>query len=93
MGLVEAWQNRSLATIYPSIYRDAIHRKLRRAGKVMHTAIYVVLGVDREGQRDVLSHWGIHQVRHSLSYVTLKDRKAFVADLKAIDQAPTSRWR
>ena len=31
----------------------------------------------------------IHQVRHSLSYVTWKDRKAFVADLKAIYQAPT----
>src|SRR3712207_1711434 len=31
----------------------------------------------------------IHQVRHSLSYVSCKDRKAFVADLKAIYQAPT----
>jgi putative transposase len=141
-GLVEAWQNRPLATIYPIIYLDAIHLKLRRDGKVMNTAIYVVLGVDLEGQRDVLGHWAgdgaeganfwlsvvtdlqargvqdifiacvdglsgfnaaiqavfpkthiqrcvIHQVRHSLSYVTWKDRKAFVADLKAIYQAPT----
>ncbi len=37
--LVEAWQNRSLATIYPIIYLDAIHLKLRRDGKVANTAI------------------------------------------------------
>ncbi len=141
-GLVEAWQNRPLAAIYPIVYLDAIHLKLRRDGKVLNTAVYVVLGVDLEGQRDVLGHWVgdgaeganfwlsvvtdlqargvqdifiacvdgltgfkaaiqavfpythiqrcvIHQIRHSLSYVTWKDRKAFVADLRTIYQAPT----
>ncbi len=140
--LVQAWQNRPLAAIYPIVYLDAIHLKLRRDGKVVNTAVYVVLGVDLDGQRDVLGHWVgdgaeganfwlsvvtdlqargvqdifiacvdglsgfkaaiqavfprthlqrcvIHQVRHSLSYVTWKDRKAFVADLKTIYQAPT----
>jgi transposase-like protein len=141
-GLVEAWQNRPLAAIYPIVYLDAIHLKLRREGKVVNTAVYVVLGVDLEGQRDVLGHWVgdgaegsnfwlsvvtdlqtrgvedifiacidgltgfkdaiqavfprthiqrciIHQVRHSLTYIAWKDRKAFVADLKAVYQAPT----
>jgi transposase-like protein len=56
-GLVEEWQNRSLASIYPIIYLDAIHIKLRREAKVHNTAVYTVLGVDVEGHRDVLGHW------------------------------------
>jgi putative transposase len=56
-SLVEAWQNRPLSAIYPIVYLDAIHLKLRREGKVVNTAVYVVLGVDLEGQRDVLGHW------------------------------------
>ena len=141
-SLVEAWQNRPLAAIYPIVYLDAIHLKLRRDGKVANTAVYIVLGVDLDGQRDVLGHWVgdggeganfwlsvvtdlqsrgvtdifiacidgltgfkdaiqavfprtqiqrciIHQVRQSLTYVSWKDRKAFVADLRTIYQAPT----
>lgn len=55
--LVEAGQNRPLANIYPIIYLDAIHIKLRREGKIETTAVYTVLGVDLDGQRDVLGHW------------------------------------
>jgi transposase-like protein len=55
--LVEAWQNRALGSVYPIIYLDAIHIKLRREGKVETTAVYTVLGVDVEGHRDVLGHW------------------------------------
>ena len=56
-GLVEEWQNRSLAGIYPIVYLDAIHIKLRHEGKVENIAVYTVLGVDLEGQRDILGHW------------------------------------
>jgi transposase-like protein len=109
---------------------------------VLNTAVFIVLGIDLEGQRDVLGHWVgdgaeganfwlsvvtdlqtrgvsdiflacvdgltgfkaaiqavfpkthiqrciIHQVRHSLTYVTWKDRKVFARDLRAIYQAPT----
>ena len=140
--LVEAWQNRPLARIYPIIYLDAIHIKLRREGRVANTAVYNVLGVDMEGHRDILGHWigdggeganfwlsvvtdlqnrgvadiflacvdglngfseairavfpqtqvqrcVIHQIRSSLKYVSWKDHKAFVADLKRVYQAPT----
>jgi putative transposase len=55
--LVETWQNRSLASLYPIVYLDAIHIKLRREGKVENIAVYTVLGVDVEGHRDVLGHW------------------------------------
>ena len=54
---VEAWQNRPLADVYAIVYLDAIHLKLRREGKVENTAVYIVLGVDLEGHRDVLGHW------------------------------------
>ena len=55
--LVEAWQNRPLAAIYPIIYLDALHLKLRRQSKVENVAVYIVLGVDLQGHRDVLGHW------------------------------------
>jgi transposase-like protein len=55
--LVEAWQNRPLAAIYPIIYLDALHLKLRREGRVENVAVYIVLGIDLEGHRDVLGHW------------------------------------
>lgn len=56
-SLVEDWQNRPLASIYPIIYLDGIHLKIRRDGKVENTAVYVVLGIDLDGHRDVLGHW------------------------------------
>jgi transposase-like protein len=56
-SLVEEWQNRSLASIYPIVYLDAIHIKLRRESKVENIAVYTVLGVDLEGHRDILGHW------------------------------------
>jgi transposase-like protein len=56
-SLVEEWQNRALANIYPIVYLDAIHIKLRHEGKVENIAVYTVLGVDLEGHRDILGHW------------------------------------
>jgi transposase-like protein len=72
-SLVEAWQNRALAAVYPIVYLDAIHLKLRRDGKVQNTAVYIVLGVDLDGQRDVLGHWvgdGAEGANFWLSVVT-----------------------
>jgi transposase-like protein len=56
-GVVEGWQHRPLAAIYPIVYLDAMPVKLRRDGHVQNTAISIVLGVDLDGQRDVLGHW------------------------------------
>ena len=55
--LVEEWQNRPLEEVYPIIYLDALHIKLRREGRVENTAVYLVLGVDLRGKRDVLGQW------------------------------------
>jgi putative transposase len=141
-SLVEAWQSRPLAAIYPIMYLDAIHIKLRRESKVENTAVYIVLGVDLEGHRDVLGHWVgngaeganfwlsvvtdlqnrgvkdifiacmdgltgfkdailavfprteiqrciIHQIRNSLKYISSRERRSFLNDLKTVYQAPT----
>lgn len=72
-SLVEEWQNRPLASIYPILYLDAIFIKLRQEGKVENCAVYVVLGVDLEGHRDVLGHWvgqGAEGANFWLSVVT-----------------------
>lgn len=55
--LVEAWQNRPLETVYAIIYLDAIYLKIRREGRVVNTAVYNVLGVSLDGQKDILGHW------------------------------------
>lgn len=57
MPLVEAWQNRPLAALYPIIYLDAIHYKLRKDHKVETRAVYSVLAVNLEGYKEVLGHW------------------------------------
>jgi putative transposase len=78
MPLVEAWQSRPLDAIYPIIYLDAIHYKLRKDHKVDNRAIYIVLAVGLDGYKDVLGHWvsdGEEGASFWLSVVTdLKNR-------------------
>src|SRR5712692_10259384 len=58
---VKAWQSRPLEEMYPIVYLDAIMVKMRDNGHVQNQAIYVVLGVDREGQKEVLGLWVAQQ--------------------------------
>ncbi|MCI0348502.1 MAG: IS256 family transposase [Acidobacteriales bacterium] len=57
LPLVEAWQNRALATHWAIWWLDAIHVKLKREHKIVNTAVYLVMGIDLEGKKDVLGHW------------------------------------
>src|SRR3712207_2061617 len=74
-SLVDAWQNRPLAAVYPIVSLDAIHLKLRRDGRVLNTAVYIVLGVDLEGQRDVLGH-GVGDGAEGANFWLSVDRKS-----------------
>jgi transposase-like protein len=56
-SLVEEWQNRPLERSYPIIYLDGVYVKRRQDGKVENCAVYVVLGIDLEGHRDILGQW------------------------------------
>jgi putative transposase len=138
---VTLWQNRPLDEVYPIVYLDAIRVKVRQDGRVINKAVYLAVGVNLEGIKEVLGMWTaetegakfwlqvvtelknrgvrdifiacvdglkgfpeaietvfpdtqvqlclVHMVRHSLNYVSWKQRKAVAADLKAIYQAPT----
>ncbi|MCK4621149.1 MAG: IS256 family transposase [Desulfuromonadales bacterium] len=138
---VEQWQNRPLDEIYPIVYLDAIRIKVRQDGRVINKAVYLAIGVNLEGFKEVLGLWTaetegakfwlqvvtelknrgvkdvfiacvdglkgfpeaietifpdtqvqlciVHMVRHSLNYVSWKQRKEVAADLKAIYQSPT----
>lgn len=54
---VSEWQSRPLARIYPIVYFDAIHFKVRQEGKVLTKAAYTALGIDSEGYKDLLGIW------------------------------------
>jgi putative transposase len=51
---VKEWQARPLASIYPIVWLDAIHYKVRENGKVVSKAVYTILGVNLEGRKEVL---------------------------------------
>jgi putative transposase len=55
--LVEEWQQQPLPRCYPVIYLDALYLKLRRENKTERVAVYIVLGVDLNGRKEVLGHW------------------------------------
>lgn len=52
---VKEWQPRPLAPIYPFIFMDCIHYKVREDGRILSRAAYVVLGVTTQGYKDILS--------------------------------------
>lgn len=54
---VKSWQNRPLEPVYPIVYLDALMVKIRDAGHVRNRAIYVVIGVNMQGQKEVLGLW------------------------------------
>lgn len=54
---VEAWQCRALEDVYAVVFMDAIHYKIRQDGKVISKAAYTCMGVNLEGQVDVLGLW------------------------------------
>jgi putative transposase len=58
---VRAWQERPLEELYPILYLDALIVKVRDEGAVRNRACYVAVGVNLEGEREVLGLW----LRHS----------------------------
>jgi putative transposase len=54
---VRAWQSRPLDPLYPIVYLDALMVKMRDNGVVQNRAVYVALGVTREGRKEVLGLW------------------------------------
>lgn len=51
---VKEWQNRPLEDVYCIVWLDAMHFKVREEGKVRHKALYNVLGINKEGRKEIL---------------------------------------
>jgi putative transposase len=136
---VQAWRTRPLERVYPIVWFDALHVKVREDRSVRTRACYLAIGATVEGEREVLGIWWqesegakfwlavlndlhhrgvedvlvacvdglagfpeaieavfphawvqtciVHLIRNSMRYVTWKDRKPVIADLKPIYRA------
>lgn len=52
---VREWQSRPLNPVYPFVFMDCIHYKVREDGRILSRAAYIVLGITAEGYKDILS--------------------------------------
>lgn len=76
-----AWQNRPLESLYPVIWLDAMHFKVREDGAVKTKAVYSILGVTTRGEKEVIGvYFGDHesskfwrQVLHELKQRGIED--------------------
>jgi transposase-like protein len=136
LPVAKEWQQRPLESVYAVVFLDAIHYHVRSEGQIVKKAVYIAIGVDLDGRKDVLGMWVgenesakfwatvlnglknrgvediliactdnlagfssaieavypkteiqnciIHQLRNSSKYVSYKDIKALMADLKAV---------
>ena len=136
LSVAKEWQQRPLEAVYAVVFLDAIHYHVRSEGHIVKKAVYIAIGIDLDGHKDVLGMWVgenesakywatvlnslrnrgiedifiactdnlcgfsaaieavfpkteiqnciIHQIRNSSKYVSYKDLKALMADLKAV---------
>ena len=54
---IEEWQSRPLERTYVILYIDCIFYKVRQDGKVIDKAVYVIIGINREGRKELLGFW------------------------------------
>lgn len=57
LPIVAEWQNRPLESTYSFDFMDAIHYKVREDKEIVAKAAYVVLGVNMDGEKEVLGIW------------------------------------
>jgi len=141
MPVIKDWQARPLQKTYAVVFLDAIHYKVKQEGHIVNKAVYMVIGVDLDGNKDVLGMYIgehetskfwltvlnelknrgvediliccvdnltgfseaitacfpqteiqkciVHQIRNSIRYVSYKDTKKLLANLKPVYTAPS----
>jgi transposase-like protein len=57
LPLVEQWQNRPLEKMYPFVFLDGIHFKMRKDQRIITVCAYIVIGINTDGYKDVLGIW------------------------------------
>lgn len=143
LPIAKEWQRRPLESIYAVVFMDAIHYHVRKEGSIVKKAVYIAIGVDLNGIKDVLGMWIgenesakfwlsvmneiknrgtediliacvdglagfadaigavypqteiqqciIHQIRNCTKFVSYKDIKELMIDLKAVYGAPNEQ--
>ena len=136
LPVVREWQSRPLEDIYAVVFMDAIHFHVRSEGRIIKKAVYIAIGINMDGLKEVLGMWVgenesakfwlsvmnglknrgvediliacvdgltgfpaaieavyprteiqqciIHQIRNTTRFVSYKDIKALMADLKKV---------
>ena len=136
LPLVKEWQSRPLESVYAVVFMDAIHFHVRSEGQIIKKAVYIAIGINMEGTKEVLGMWIgenesakfwlsvlnglknrglediliacvdglsgfpgaieaaypkteiqqciIHQIRNSTKYVSYKDIRVLMSDLKEV---------
>ena len=51
------WQQRPQESLYAVVFMDAVHFHVRSEGQIVKKAVYIAIGLDMEGKRDVLGMW------------------------------------
>lgn len=51
------WQNRPLEQIYPIVFLDALFMKMRKEGRIINVAVYAIVGIDLDGNKECLGLW------------------------------------
>lgn len=92
---VKAWQSRPLDALYPIVYLDYLHVKVREAGTVRNKAVYLALGINLSGEKELLGLW-IAQTEGAkfwLQVVTeLKNRGVQDIFIACVDGKPSKRF-
>ena len=57
LPVVKEWQQRPLESIYAVVFLDAIHYHVRSEGQIVKKAVYVAIGINLDGKKDVLGMW------------------------------------
>ena len=57
LPIAKEWQQRPLESIYAVVFLDAIHYHVRSEGQIVKKAVYIAIGVDLDGHKDVLDMW------------------------------------
>jgi transposase-like protein len=141
LPIAKEWQARPLESVYAVVYMDAIHYHVRQDGRIIKKAVYIAIGINLDGIKDVLGLWigenesskywltvinemknrgvqdiliacvdglsgfseaisavfpdteiqkcVIHQIRNSTRFVSYKEVKPLMADLKRVYTAPS----
>ena len=57
LPLIAEWQSRPLDRVYPIVFLDAIHFKVRKDNRIINKAAYSVMGINMDGIKDILGIW------------------------------------